>query len=233
MNNKYAFGTLIMVLGFIMCFFGKKFLFFTEIMTGVTVTLFFCLYFIMSNLNISMNTWQFWLTIVLCGLVGALAGYLISLVKDLAAIILAGCCGYVLGSCLYTIALKYVQSNPTVVYWCVICFSIAGCALLGWWLADQIIIIATSVIGAYGVMRGAAFMIGYFPDERQVYQLTQNKEWDQVNAMFTWQVYVYIAFFIIMAIAGIWVQEKYFSESAEKKKEEEEKNKGSEHLIQK
>jgi len=73
-------------------------------------------------------------------------------------------------------------------------------------------------------------MIGYFPDERQVYQLMQNKEWDQVNALFTWQVYVYFVFFIILAIAGVYVQEKYFSDSA-KKEEEEKKNK--EPLVQK
>jgi len=230
MNNKYAFGTLILVAGFIFCFFGKKFLFFTEIMTGVVVALFFVLYFILSNVSFAMTSWQFWLIVIGCCLIGALCGYLISLVTNLAAIILAACCGYVLGNFLYTIALKYIQSNPTAVYWTVMSVSIIGCALLGWWLADQIIIIATSILGAYGVMRGAAFMIGYFPDERQVYQLMQNKEWDQVNALFTWQVYVYFVFFILLAIAGIYVQEKYFSESAEKQREEEKKN---EPLVQK
>jgi len=232
MANKYAFGGIILGLGFILAFFGNKFLVFTEIMTGVILALFLTLYFILSNVSFALNTWQFWLIVGFSCLVGAIVGYFISKVKFLVAVILSGVVGYIVGSLLYVLALKYVQTNPTVVYWVLIVSSIIIFAIIGYWLAESIIIIATGVIGAYAVMRGAAFMIGYYPDEKQVYQLIQNKEWDQVNALFTWQVYVYFVAFLIIAVLGIFVQFKYFSDSAEKKAEEEEKGQ-KQQLVQK
>jgi hypothetical protein len=225
MENKYAFGSILLVLGLIMAYAGNKFLIFTEIMTGVILTLFLTLYFIMSNITFSLAVWQFWLIIGLCCALGALAGYFISKVTNLAAVILAGIVGYILGELAYTIALKYVQTNPTIVYWCVIVFSVVACALIGYWLADQIIIVVTAIIGAYGVMRGAAFILGYYPDEKQLYQLMNNKEWEQVNKMFTWHVYVYFTFFLIVAISGMYIQCKYFNESDEEKRKREDDNK--------
>jgi hypothetical protein len=229
MENKYAFGTLILVLGLIMAYMGNKFLIFTEIMTGVILALFLTLYFILSNINFSLSTLQFWLIVGFSCLVGALVGYFISKVTNLAAVILAGIVGYILGEFLYTIALKYVQSNPTVVYWCVIVGSIVTLSLIGYWLADQIIIVVTAIIGAYGAMRGAAFMIGYYPDEKQVYQLMNNKEWEQVDKLFTWHVYVYFVAFVIIAISGIYIQCKYFNETDEEKRKREAESK--EHLV--
>ena len=191
MANKYIFGSIILVLGVILAFMGNKFLMFTEIMTGVILVLFFTLYFVLSNISITLSNWQFWLIVGVASGLGALVGYFISSFGNhLAAMILAGMTGYIGGQFLYQIALKYIDSNPVVVYWCVIVGSIIVCALIGYWLADQIIIIVTSIIGGYGVIRvnlfiiqGAAFMIGSYPDEKQVYDLINNKEWTQVNAV--------------------------------------------------
>jgi hypothetical protein len=225
MANKYSFGSLILVLGLLLTFFGNKFLFFTEIMTGVIITLFVTLYFIMSQLTFSLQIWQFWLVIGLCCAFGALGGYFISRVEWLAAVLLSSVVGYIGGQFLYQIALKYVQTNPVAVYWCVIIACVLAGALIGYWLNKSIIIVVTAIIGAYGMIRGAAFMIGYYPDEKQIYQLINNKEWDQVNQMLSWQVYVYFVVFVILAIAGIFVQCKYFNKSDEEKKEEESKEK--------
>lgn len=154
MANKYIFGGIILCLGIIMAFVGNKFLMFTEIMTGVTLVLFFSLYFILSNISIALTTWQFWLIVGFAVALGALAGYFISRAgNNLAAILLSGMAGYIAGVFLYEIALKYIKSNPTVVYWCVIIGSIIVCALIGYWLADQIIIIVTGIIGGFGFMR--------------------------------------------------------------------------------
>jgi len=215
-ENRYAFGSIILGLGLILTFYGNKFLLFTQIMTGVIITLLFSLYFIMSNIPMNLQTWQFWLIIGFCALLGALGGYFMSQVEWLVAVLLASIVGFVGGEFLYTIALKYVQTNPVVVYWAVIVFSVVIGALVGYWLSTQIIIVATAIIGAYGVMRGAAFMIGYYPDEKQVYQLMNNKEWDQVHDLMTWHVYAYFIAFILTALLGIYIQCKYFNNSDKK-----------------
>lgn len=228
--NRYAFGTIILGLGLILAFFGNKFLMFTQIMTGVIITLFFSLYFIMSNIQMSLETWQFWLIIVGCSLLGALAGYFMSQVEWLVAVVLSAIVGLIGGELLYTIALKYVQTNPVVVYWAVVVTSVIVGALIGYWLSKQIIIVATAIIGSYAIIRGAAFMIGYYPDEKQVYELMNNKEWDQVKSLMTWHVYLYFVFFMLFSLAGMYIQCKYFNESDDDKKKE---NNVNEHLVPK
>jgi hypothetical protein len=153
MANKYAFGSLLIGLGLIMAYLGNKFIIFTQIMTGVIIVLFVTLYFIMSQLSFSLEIWQFWLVIGLCAIFGALAGYFISKVEWLVSVILAGVVGFVGGELAYTIAFKYIQSNPVVVYWVIICVCVVIGAIIGYYFDKGIIIIATAIIGAYGVMR--------------------------------------------------------------------------------
>jgi hypothetical protein len=228
MDNKYIFGSLILVFGAIFAFFGNKFILFTQIMTGVIATLFFTLYFIMSNIHFSLQTWHFWVIIGFCVVLGIIAGYFMSQLEWIIPVFLASMVGFIGGEFLYTIALKYVQTNPTLVYWLLIVSCVIVGALIGYWLSEGIIIVATSIIGAYGVMRGVAFMVGYFPDEKQIYELMNRKEWDQVSHLFTWHVYVYFVFFSIVTLLGLYVQCKYFSHSHEEKKKNEE---NKEHLL--
>jgi len=220
--NKYAFGTIILLGGLFLCFLGKKFMKVTEILTGVILVLLITLFFILSNINIALNTWQFWLAVGLSILAGIVAGYFIAQLEWLPPAILAGCVGFILGNVCFNIALKYIQSNPTTVYWVTMSVCIVLCVLLGIYFSTYVIILSTSIIGAYGMMRGLAIMIGYFPDERQVYQLMQNGEYDQVKALITWQVYLYMALFIILAILGIVIQIKYWHKEEEEEKKEKE-----------
>lgn len=153
MDSKYAFGSIILVLGLIFCFFGKKFLIFTEIMTGVILFLFITLYFILSNVSVTLNTWQFWTIVGAACLVGALAGYFISKLEWLPPVILAGFVGFIAGVLLYNLALKYVQSNPTLVYWLCVGFSILIFAIIGSFFTTWIIIVSTSIIGSFAIVR--------------------------------------------------------------------------------
>jgi hypothetical protein len=153
MDNKYIFGSLILVFGAIFAFFGNKFILFTQIMTGVIATLFFTLYFIMSNIHFSLQTWHFWVIIGFCVVLGIIAGYFMSQLEWIIPVFLASMVGFIGGEFLYTIALKYVQTNPTLVYWLLIVSCVIVGALIGYWLSEGIIIVATSIIGAYGVMR--------------------------------------------------------------------------------
>ena len=158
-------------------------------MTGIILVLFLSLYFILSNISFALNTWQFWIIVIFSCCLGALVGYLINRIgNNLAAIMLAGIVGFIVGEFVFTLALKYIKSNPTIVYWSVIAFTILFFVFIGCCFADQIMITTTAIVGGYGVMRvilslnkGAAFMIGYYPDEKQIYQLMNNNEWDQVN----------------------------------------------------
>jgi len=229
--NAYIFGSIISVLGFILCFLGIKFIFFTEIMIGVAAAMFLSLYLIFSNVTFALSTWQFWTIVAVSAVLGALAGWLIAKVERLPGGVLGGIVGFILGFVIYNFMMKYINSNPTVVYWCCIVFSIIICALLGLWLSDYILIIGTSIVGGYAAIRGISFMAGGFPDEKQVYQLIQNQEWNQVSALMTWQVYVYLSCFLVLAVIGMFIQFKYFHETEEEKTKREKEEKEKEALL--
>jgi len=131
--------------------------------------------------------------------------------------ILGGFLGYLLGIVLYQFLLKYIQSNPTVVYWCTIIACIIGLVVIAWFFYDHILILGTSFIGAYGVIRGISFMAGHFPDERQIIDLMEAGEYTQVSALMTWQVYVYLISALILGVIGTIVQYKFFYEPSEEK----------------
>ena len=85
------------------------------------------------------------------------------------------------------ITLKY---NPKVDYLCFTLLVIILCSLIGFWLADIIIIILTSIIGAFGVMRvnfilsqGVTIILGQNSNEREVYNLIIIGRWDQARAV--------------------------------------------------
>jgi hypothetical protein len=68
-------------------------------------------------------------------------------------------------------------------------------------------------------------MAGGFPDEAQVMTLIEMKEWEQLHTLMTPIVYVYLAAWLLIGIAGMVIQCKYFQDpdkSEKEKKHEEE-----------
>jgi len=224
-NNKWVFGILLMVGGVFFCLFGNKFIYATQIIAGVLVTSFLIVYLCFSFLQVEYSSLEFWLIIGVAVLAGLIVGFFIAKVPKVPELILGLVLGFLFGNFMYHTFLKYIPSNPAVVYWVTIisCVVIAG--FISWLFYQHILIIATAFIGAYAFVRGVGFIAGHFPDERQVIDLVDRDEWDQVHAMLNWRVYLYLATIVILSFAGLYVQYKYFYESDEdkKKKENEEK----------
>jgi Domain of unknown function (DUF4203) len=153
MANKYAFSALIILAGLFLTFLGKRMLFITEIFTGVTLTLFLVLYFILSNIQVTLNTWQFWLIVGLSIGLGALVGWGISYLEWLPPAILGGILGYIGGVLLYNIVLRFIQSNPIVVFWLTVLACIAIGVALSIYFKDFILIVSTSILGSYAIIR--------------------------------------------------------------------------------
>lgn len=77
---------------------------------------------------------------------------------------------------------------------------------------------ATVFIGAYLIIRGLSFFLGGYPNEAETF--AQLKEG---NLKFSAYVYLYFLLFIILNVAGTWVQHK--TDPALLKKKLDEKNK--------
>lgn len=124
---------------------------------------------------------EFWLIIACSILAGIIVGVIIAKYKKIPAVILGGFLGYIAGVVLYQFFLKYISSNPAVVYWITVISCVIVLAIVAWFFYDHILILGTSFIGAYAIIRGISFMAGGFPDERQMIDLIKQGEWDQAN----------------------------------------------------
>lgn len=227
-DNKWIFGAIIMGLGVFFCFFGENFLKITQVIAGAALTIIIFMYLVFSNTSIEIYTWQFWLIIVIAAAIGCLAGWFMSQITWLPGLVFGILLGFVVGFVLYNIGLRFIDSNPEVVFWVTMSVCVIGGALLGYFKEEEIAIISTSIVGAYAIIRGLSIWCGGFPDERQVYELGSKGEWDQMKDMLDATVYAYLAGFFVLSAIGMWIQFKYFYDGSKKEKKEKNQNKNDE-----
>jgi hypothetical protein len=180
-SNKYLIGTMIMIAGFFVCIFGIKFIHLTEIAIGIIATSFVLMFFLFSYLKVQYSGLEFWTIVIISILIGIIVGYFVSKMKKIPAVILGVCCGYLLSIFLYQFFLKFINSNPYVVFWTTAVTLAAVFGVCAWFFYEHVIIIGTSFTGAYAIIRGISLMVGGFPDERQVMDLINLKEWEQLK----------------------------------------------------
>ncbi len=185
-ENKQIVGSILMISGVFFCFFGIRFLFLTEIVIGVVGTAFVLMFFLFSYLQIQFSTMEFWLIIAVSVLIGIIVGYFISKMKKIPAVILGACCGYLLSILLFQFVLKYINTNPYVVFWVTafVCAAVLG--VFAWFFSKHVMILGTSFLGAYAIIRGLSIIAGGFPDERQIMDLINLREWDQLKNVYNY-----------------------------------------------
>ena len=189
--NKHIVGSVLMISGVFFCFFGIKFLFITEIVIGVVGTAFVLMFFLFSYLQIQYSTMEFWLIIAVSVLIGIIVGYFMSKMKKVPAVILGACCGYLLSILLFQFGLKFINTNPYVVFWvtAVVCAAVLG--VFAWFFHNHILILGTSFLGAYAIIRGLSIMAGGFPDERQIMDLINLREWEQLKNVYNYLMIIF------------------------------------------
>lgn len=182
-SNKFIFGPILIIFGIFLCFFGYKFYNVLCIISGILFVSFVVLFLVLSNINIEFSTLGFWLLIAGVVLTGILVGYLFIKyeLNFLIDIVIAGFAGFLLGTFLYNFALNQISTNTKIVYYCTIVFSIILLEFLILMFRKFMIIFCTSFMGAYGIIRGLSFMIGGFPSEKEVMDLIENQEWEQLK----------------------------------------------------
>lgn len=81
---------------------------------------------------------------------------------------------------------------------------------------EQVIIVATSLIGSYAIIRGISLYAGGFPDESYVIDLIRSEEYDQLKHVLKPVVYVYLVGWLVLFVLGLFVQNKLKKEQEEK-----------------
>ncbi|MCQ2820627.1 MAG: TMEM198/TM7SF3 family protein [archaeon] len=204
-ENKYLVGIGMIVIGFfLLAMGGKLFKIIICIMCGLALSL------IASILIFSLFTveteLQFWLIIGIPFVIGVLIGILLLKIIKIAIFIQGACAGYPFGILLYQLVIKFVSWRPDILYWIVIIVCMIVFGILALLFLKLAIIVSTSIIGGYMVIKGFSFFFGKFPDESELIALIKAKEKEQLKEIMTYHVYIYLVAWIILTVGGIMLQ---------------------------
>jgi hypothetical protein len=93
-----------------------------------------------------------------------------------------------------------------------------GCAAVAGWLCtryfEKIVIISTSLLGAYAIARGASFYLGHYYNEFTIAKLVQSGLYDSIDQLY----WAYVGGFLVLTIAGYFFQSKRVKQNAARKK---------------
>lgn len=206
-ENKWLFGFIVIGGGVYLMLFGLKYFKTTEIIAGAGLSILIFMFIIFSNISVVLNTWQFWLILIISAAIGCLGGWLVSEICWLQQLVFSTLLGIVAGFIFYNLCFKFIWSNPNYVFWSVMCACIIGAAVFP---KETIDLLTVTFVGSYAFIRGLSFWCGGFPDEKQVYELGANNEWKQMRDMLDGTVYAYIGGFFILCIFTIWFQFTYY-----------------------
>ena len=168
-NNKWAMFAISLIIGFIVCFFGRKLWKPIFFLTGVLLTVFLILIiFYTTFLNTNTASWVGWVVIASSVLLGLLVGFIFMKISKLGAFVLAGWGGFCLGLLIWN-SFLYLATSSNVLFWlfCIGLGMITG--ILAIFFFDHIIILTSAMAGAYVFVLGIGIVAGGYQNPFTVY----------------------------------------------------------------
>ena len=216
----YIFAIILIAFGIFNCILGKRLAQYTSfILTLVGVTA-LCLFLFQYILPSGCAQWIIWVILAVGVILGCTAGYFVFKYHDkFMAFLVGGLAGFLLGQFLYNLFGASIKGNATLINILFIVLSIIALIVVAFFIRDFIIIFATSFIGAYAFIRGISLFAGHFPSEFTIMDLRKRGEDEQFKQLFTWRVYVYLAFILVTFGLSIFIQYKINKGLKDKEKE--------------
>ena len=153
------------IIGFFTLMFGTRFVQITFVITLGSIFMQFSLMFFDRMHVKDANADYIWIFLGIGFCLGVGVAYFALSVLTLVKFSIGGYLGYIFSAIVYQFALRYIHTtDPEVVYWItvVICV-IIGCILINF-LVKEVMIVATSLIGSYVVIKGISLYAGRFPN---------------------------------------------------------------------
>lgn len=212
-NYRMLFGGILIAFGLFICLFGRMLFKPVIFVLGLVAFVFLSMLFFYSVFfNANTKAYVGWIVLSVSAVVGILVGLLLAKFSKLGLAVLAGWGGACLGLVLWS-AFLY-KTNSQIAFWCIIVFIALICAGLSFCIFEHLVIIATSFVGAYGLVRGISVYAGGYPNEFTIVQLIQNGLIDQINPIF----YIYLGGIVVAFIIGMIVQYKMKGKYIKKEK---------------
>lgn len=171
-------------------------------LAGAAITYIFLNLFVENAVG---QDWWFWVIIGISVLVGVLCGLLLFFLNKLAFATAGAFLGYVLGNFTYELVLHKLDGagSPVYYYVCIVVMALIF-GILSCWLQEIVIILATSIGGAYVSVRMVGTMAGKYPDESFIAQEIASGEYESMPLI----VFVFLAVMAALAILGLVLQFK-------------------------
>jgi len=156
---------------------------------------------IYSFLNIFFNV-----NMLICMLLGLTVALAVFYFQKAAAVTLGIVVGYLFGTLSYNIFVKILPINPQTLYWSLIILSILGLGVLGGFIDQYMVILATSLVGGYAFVRGISVFAGNYPDETYVMKLINAGEYSQFGRVYGKYIYLYMFGILFSTGVGFLIQ---------------------------
>jgi len=127
--------------------------------------------------------------------------------------------GYFLGTFIYSFLITMVQWHPKILFVICILVCIGIVFFITYISLDCILIIVTSFIGGYSIMRGFTFIFKHYPSESQLIDVFSKGEKEEAFKLITWHFVVYIVSWLIVSFLGMFVQFKMYMKMKENEKD--------------
>ena len=204
---NYYFASFFILLGLFFTFWGKRLEKLT-LMLVIGALLCYLAAIIFLNLIPSLIQTEKHLMILLgVGfIIGAIIGIALKGQVRLLAIIMGGISGYSLTELAYQIASNFISADPTLIYYIVLGSCILIGAVLGYCIIEAIVIIGTSIIGGYIVMRGVTLIFDNYMELSEFADLAKNGEWEELKNIRNGWVFAYIGLWLVLSIVGLYYQ---------------------------
>jgi hypothetical protein len=196
-------GVVGIVMGTFLCFFGLKMIKPSIFMAGlITVTLMACLFFYAVYANSVDDVETFWYFLAVGALLGLVLGFLLAKYVKIGAAVLAGWGGFAAGLMLNeSILFKF---EVEWLFWVSMVVCVVGAAVLAFVIFDHAMIISTSILGAFFLVRGISVYAGHYYNMFTIIKMLKKNLIEKIDPLY----WAYIGGFIVVALLGCLVQFK-------------------------
>lgn len=207
---SYLFGAVMIVFGIFVGFLGKKLVKPTIFLVGTSAFVILSAWFIftLAFTRDSSETIE-WVVFGVCCLVGIFIGLLLAYLSRLGTAVLTAWGGVCLALMLYTSFVYKIDNSSQVVYWVFLVLMGIVFGLLGYFLYNHAVILSTSIIGSYMVIRGISMYAGHFPNEQIILERIKYGQLADFDNYF----WIYLGGFAVLSLGCIIFQYKFFFNS--------------------
>ena len=133
--------------------------------------------------------------------------------------------GLIFGNIVYDVINNLYDADSDTCYWIIIVLFIIFFIYLKTKLEDHVIIIVTSLLGSYMVVRAFTIFKPEFPDEGYIAALYHHKEVNTISRVINQNMMSYILAFVVLFIIGLIVQISNYEKEEKNGDKEEGKDK--------